>query len=145
MASPTITGQYLPVGIQQELDMLRERDPAYSVVGAANGGYCVCLELRGGPIVTIAGVRDSWDTMRLLQALRKAPPSDELRALRLWHWRKTLKLRAKANDLTTSDHAAARYNSKADFHIKQVQALNELFPLGDNVEGDNATPNPGVN
>lgn len=65
------------------------------------------------------------------------------RELRLWHWRQALRFRHlvgnhKTNGAATHRNAVARRNTTlANFHMSAVQALNELFPLGDCAEKDN--------
>jgi len=56
-----------------------------------------------------------------------------LRALRLWHWKECLKAReaAKHVEFSISKKLA---NREADFHLKQVQLLNEFFETGDTAE-----------
>ena len=56
-----------------------------------------------------------------------ARPSDtELRALRLWHWRKAMDYRRKARDDRASPYSRKCHNANADMHIKAVQALNDV-------------------
>lgn len=45
-----------------------------------------------------------------------------LRALRLWHWQQY--------------QAERRQMQAGTFHLKQVQLLNDFFPIGDTAEGD---------
>ena len=63
-----------------------------------------------------------------------------LRALRVWHWREAMRLRKKANrqaDKGVADETTIHANNeKADYHIKQVQLLNEFFGIGDTAEAD---------
>lgn len=62
-----------------------------------------------------------------------------LRALRLWHWRKVTHNRheARVQELHGRNMSAKNLNLTADFHLKQVQVLNEFFPeLGDTAERD---------
>lgn len=62
----------------------------------------------------------------------------KLRALRLWHWRRVLEQRSN-QQLCFNDKAyklSRSYEVSADFHLAQVQLLNEFFPVGDTAEGD---------
>lgn len=63
----------------------------------------------------------------------------ELRALRLWHWRTAAVSRRL--QIIYERHASTKDEGelekmKADFHIKQVQALNSFFKVGDTAERD---------
>lgn len=79
---------------------------------------------------------------------------DRLRALRLWHWQGVLYRRKQAEwyvkreqDGKCSHNQAAVAiewaNKQADFHLLQVQALNDFFPLGDTAENDEAKDEKG--
>lgn len=59
-----------------------------------------------------------------------------LRALRLWHWRECLSIRDTAQQLDGPEWLKDNMNLDADFHLAQVQLLNEFFPVGDTAEGD---------
>lgn len=59
---------------------------------------------------------------------------DGLRDLRLYHWQAVLRLRTYA-DMRKSD--SEHYHKRANFHLGQVQLLNEFFPIGDTAERDN--------
>lgn len=66
-----------------------------------------------------------------------------LRELRLWHWEKCQVNRRVVNLVEGCEHqteykrmVAENCHKKADFHMKQVQLLNEFFPVGDTAEGD---------
>mgnify|MGYP003577262532 CR=1 FL=1 len=59
-----------------------------------------------------------------------------LRALRLWHWRQCLMNRTGAESITYDSPVKDTLNLHADFHLAQVQLLNEFFPVGDTAEGD---------
>ena len=62
-----------------------------------------------------------------------------LRALRLYHWQAVLRLRSYAADADMRKSDSEHYNKRANFHLKQVQLLNDFFPIGDTAEHDNAT------
>lgn len=61
-----------------------------------------------------------------------------LRALRLYHWQVALRLRAYAADADMRKSDSEHYNKRANFHLTQVQLLNDFFPIGDTAEHDNA-------
>lgn len=67
----------------------------------------------------------------------------KLRALRLWHWQGVLYNRKLANYYANIRNAAATESrqKKANFHLSQVQLLNDFFQMGDTAENDNE---PGV-
>lgn len=69
---------------------------------------------------------------------------DRLRALRLWHWSQAMLARRMA---TFGEKGAfgkfiehklrcKNLNAEADFHIQQVQTLNDFFDAGDTAEQD---------
>lgn len=63
---------------------------------------------------------------------------DGIRHLRLWHWRQAMQHRvyeqSKADPVVK-----ARAEKKIGFHLKQVQLLNDFFPIfGDTAEMDAA-------
>ena len=60
-----------------------------------------------------------------------------LRALRLHHWQAVLNLRSYAADADMRKSDSKHYNKRADFHLTQVQLLNDFFPIGDTAERDN--------
>jgi hypothetical protein len=73
---------------------------------------------------------------------------DGLRKLRLWHWQGVMHHRAREKQYHTYAREGApklrernvrsaeyHYNA-ANFHTKQVQMLNEFFPIGDTAEKD---------
>lgn len=71
------------------------------------------------------------------------PQSDlsmsELRALRLWHWRKVLRASKNIAELEklgwcTYQMTQQRVNHRN--HLRWVQALNSVFPIGDTAEQD---------
>ena len=64
-----------------------------------------------------------------------------LRALRLYHWQTVLRLRSYAADADMRKSDSEHYNKRANFHMTQVQLLNDFFPVGDDVtkDADNAT------
>lgn len=56
-----------------------------------------------------------------------------LRELRLWHWRRAMSSRKAADKYRGQDSRFAMSQTKqndarADFHIKAVQALNDVVP-----------------
>ena len=68
-----------------------------------------------------------------------------LRALRLYHWKTAVKLREWAktyegyNPMSKTrviQNKMKIYNEGSDFHMKQVQLLNEFFPPDDTAEKD---------
>lgn len=64
-------------------------------------------------------------------------PSQALRDLRAWHWKEVLRNRRheeRFNKIGPANRAAT-HKRIADFHMKAVQTLNDLFPMGDNAEG----------
>lgn len=67
---------------------------------------------------------------------------DGLRLLRLDHWLRTLELRKCADDIRRSSVAKENanhikyYDKRANYHLSQVQLLNEFFPIGDTAEKD---------
>jgi len=64
-----------------------------------------------------------------------------LRKLRLHHWQTALKLRAYGQTPGMRKSDTKHYDKKADFHLTQVQLLNNFFPIGDTAEkDDNAKP-----
>lgn len=57
--------------------------------------------------------------------------TDELRALRVWHWRIAMNARRAAKcyreqGTVYSNRQAKTCDRRADFHIKAVQALNDV-------------------
>lgn len=68
-----------------------------------------------------------------------------LRELRLHHWKESVKLRQWANrHMETSPQYMSKeiqrkadlFNAHSNFHICQVQLLNDFFPIGDTAERD---------
>ena len=63
-----------------------------------------------------------------------------LRELRLWHWREAMKQRARERRLESFivplPEKVGQARELANFHIKQVQTLNDFFPMGDTAERD---------
>lgn len=71
--------------------------------------------------------------------LKLRPDLDALRRLRLHHWRQVCKL---ADSLCTGRGTAASRENWRKLHAEHmgaVQALNDLFPIGDTAERDAAT------
>lgn len=63
-----------------------------------------------------------------------------LRALRLWHWQKFLHFREHEIKFKVEFPISSNdCKILADFHIKQVQLLNDFFPVDDTAEKDNET------
>lgn len=58
-----------------------------------------------------------------------------IRNLRLYHWREVLNWR-KYEQSKTDPRIKLRTEKKIGFHLKQVQALNDFFPIGDTAEKD---------
>ena len=70
--------------------------------------------------------------------LARAPALLEgLRDLRLYHWQAVLRLRVYAADVDMRKSDSEHYNKRANFHLSQVQLLNDFFPIGDTAERDN--------
>jgi hypothetical protein len=67
-----------------------------------------------------------------------------LRALRLHHWQAVLRLREYAADADMRKSDSEHYNKRANFHLTQVQLLNDFFPIGDTAEHDNVQLPPKV-
>lgn len=77
------------------------------------------------------------------EILKKLLP--ELRALRLWHWEHVL-YRRNAAKFYEEGKSKAHWSkvqkfaewqhAQADFHLKQVQLLNEFFEVGDAAQHD---------
>lgn len=63
-------------------------------------------------------------------------PLQPLRALRLWHWRHARAATAKREDGRASRHTQELARQSWNFHMGAVQALNDLFPIGDTAERD---------
>lgn len=115
------------------------------------------MPLAASVPVTAQRLRDAADLIEQQQAmldavgaggvesLRKRAPSEEMRALRLWHWRGVLYNRdAQAYYLRNDKHAAAERRGRiADMHVKHVQTLNDFFEVGDTAERDNGDWEPG--
>lgn len=66
----------------------------------------------------------------------KLGPSDELRALRLYHWRRVLAASKGREDRRASRHTVKEHDAAYDLHMKAVQALNDCFPIGDYADDD---------
>lgn len=64
---------------------------------------------------------------------------DGMRALRLWHWQAVVRLRTYGDDADMRKSDSEHYNKRADWHLTQVQLLNDFFPIGDTAEHDNET------
>lgn len=67
--------------------------------------------------------------------LQVKQPSEQLRNLRLWHWRQFREARVN-EDMCVGWLYRSINHDKATFHLLAVQALNDCFPIGDNVEAD---------
>ncbi len=75
---------------------------------------------------------------------------DEVRKLRLWHWREAMAARKQAQNAQDRAEAvkgdrtysaqmqgmADLKNADANHHIRAVQTLNSFFPVGDTAEQD---------
>ena len=68
-----------------------------------------------------------------------------LRKLRLYHWKQFQKMDRWANGMENVGYPfesefttkrAISFREHATFHIQQVQALNDFFPIGDTAEQD---------
>lgn len=68
--------------------------------------------------------------------LELAPNMQELRALRLYHWERVCKLADKICDRRVSRHTLEDHKRQHAEHMRAVQALNDLFPIGDTAERD---------
>ena len=65
--------------------------------------------------------------------------NDDVRALRLWHWRGVMHHRNAANFYRTKkgyEKEIEWRDRQADFHLKAVQTLNQFFEAGDTAEKD---------
>lgn len=65
---------------------------------------------------------------------------ERLRALRLWHWRMCRQMQV-AQEVAEAKHGVEAPNQARDlanFHMTQVQTLNEFFDVGDTAERDAA-------
>lgn len=118
---------------------------------------CVIMELlrivKSKVPVRACGVRDYYGRQRCKgcqmthdEYIRRA------RETRLWHWLMALTFRQAADHMRQlversafGEASAVRAsfeldmqeaNRAADFHIKRVQELNDLFPVGDTAEKD---------
>ena len=63
-----------------------------------------------------------------------------LRELRLWHWQMVLRYRGyerRAETQRSPQWVINSHSKIANFHLGAVQALNDLFPIGDTAEKDN--------
>ena len=65
--------------------------------------------------------------------------STELRWLRQWHWDQfqrwtRLEVKWAGAKLRVDRAKAAQYRRNASVHMRAVQALNGLFPIGDGVK-----------
>lgn len=58
-------------------------------------------------------------------------PSEELRELRLWHWREANTATRYMRDRRTSRHTQEKWAKAHTFHTRAVQTLNACFPVGD--------------
>lgn len=76
-----------------------------------------------------------------------AKPDAPLRALRLWHWEEAMRWRAKSKEYREAaafdpsrwvrlPDSAVKMDETANFHIRAVQVLNDLFPVGDTAATD---------
>lgn len=77
---------------------------------------------------------------------------DEVRKLRLWHWREAMAARKQAQNAQDRAEAvkgdrtysaqmqgmADLRNADANYHIRAVQTLNSFFDVGDTAEQDDA-------
>lgn len=61
-----------------------------------------------------------------------------LRAMRLYHWKRVLKLRRVANGCVPDTKPARYWHKLANTHMGYVQQLNCFFDLGDTAEHDAA-------
>lgn len=68
--------------------------------------------------------------------LEKAPDLHELRALRLWHWKHVCRYADKICDPRLGRVKNREYTNLHAMHMRSVQALNDLFPIGDTAERD---------
>lgn len=110
-------------------------------------------------VVRAPGPERAWATVRQPGAGRPpvpvpdapvwvgaTPPDvlERLRAIRLYHWREMLSLRQRSNLAngylgTDAELATAfAFNKAANLHLGFVQALNDLFPIDETAEYDDA-------
>ena len=65
-----------------------------------------------------------------------AVDKDLFRKVRLFHWFEYLRWQNIVQKTEQGTIKSARALKQANFHIKTVQALNDLFPAGDTAEQD---------
>lgn len=62
-----------------------------------------------------------------------------LRVLRVWHYRHALTAARRQHDMRASRHTLTLARQSYSFHMAALIALNDLFPVGDDVENDART------
>lgn len=84
------------------------------------------------------GIRHADAATPLPDVVAQHPTRDAMRALRLWHWQHALAATARREDWRTTPATQAKARQAWAFHMGAVQALNDLFPMGDTAEKDAA-------
>lgn len=76
---------------------------------------------------------------RMAVVNNELPPEarERLRELRLWHWKQCGMHRRASVNPKRSRVLQQMNEAQADFHLKQIQTLNDFFPvIGDTAERD---------
>ncbi len=68
--------------------------------------------------------------------LEQAPDLQELRRLRLYHWKQVCKLADSLCSNRGTEAGRENWRAQHKMHMRAVQALNDLFPVGDTAERD---------
>lgn len=68
--------------------------------------------------------------------LEQAPDLQELRRLRLYHWKQVCKLADSLCSNRGTEAGRENWRAQHKMHMGAVQALNDLFPIGDTAERD---------
>ena len=89
------------------------------------------------PLVGVRrGIRHADAATPLPDRIAQYEGRNALRALRLWHWRHAIAATARREDWRTTPATKAQARQAWAFHMGAVQALNDLFPMGDTAEKD---------
>lgn len=80
-----------------------------------------------------------WDV-----TLQQRPDLGALRRLRLYHWRQVCKLSDSLCSGRGLEASRQRWREDHAMHMRAVQALNDLFPLGDTAERDDSQMSAGA-
>lgn len=68
--------------------------------------------------------------------LKRMPDLDALRRLRVHHWRQVCRLADSLCSTRGSEEGRRLWREAHALHMGAVQALNDLFPVGDTAERD---------